>query len=66
MVPEREGNMLNSVYKPDLSTYIAIHDYEHAYETINTGEDGGLWIYAVHDQGWGERGGNWPSNRPRR
>ncbi len=53
MVPEREGNMLNSVYKPDLSTYIAIHDYEHAYETINTGEDGGLWIYAVHDQGWG-------------
>jgi hypothetical protein len=53
MVPEREGNMYNSVYKPDLSIYIAQHDYEHAYETITTGDDGGLWIYAVHDQGWG-------------
>ena len=53
MVPEREGNMYNSVYKPDLSTYIAQHDNEHAYETITTGDDGGLWIYAVHDQGWG-------------
>jgi hypothetical protein len=53
MVPEREGNMYNSVYKPDLSTYIAQHDNGHAYETITTGNDGGLWIYAVHDQEWG-------------
>jgi hypothetical protein len=52
-VPEREGNVYNSVYKPDLSTHIAIHDNEDNWETIETGDDGGLWVYAVHDQGWG-------------
>jgi hypothetical protein len=54
-VPWREGNMYDSVYYPDLSTFIAKHDYEHAWEEVATGENGGLWIYAVHDQGsWGD------------
>jgi hypothetical protein len=54
-VPWREGNMYDSVYYPDLSTCIAKHDYEHGWEEIATGENGGLWIYAVHDQGsWGD------------
>lgn len=55
-VPWREGNMYDSVYCPDLSTFIAKHDYEHGWEEVATGDNGGLWIYAVHDQGsWG----NW-------
>ncbi len=54
-VPWREGNMYDSVYRPDLSTFIAKHDYEHAWEEVATGDNGGLWIYAVHDQGsWGD------------
>jgi hypothetical protein len=54
-VPWREGNMYDSVYYPDLSTFIAKHDYEHGWEEVATGENGGLWIYAVHDQGgWGD------------
>jgi hypothetical protein len=54
-VPWREGNMYNSVYRPDLSTFIAKHDYEHGWEEIATGENGGLWVYAVHDQSsWGD------------
>ena len=54
-VPWREGNMYNSVYRPDLSTFIAKHDNEHGWEEIATGENGGLWGYAVHDQSsWGD------------
>ena len=55
-VPTRDGNVQNSIYRPDLSKYSGIHDNEHNWEEVNTGKYGGLWIYGVHDQGsWG----NW-------
>lgn len=54
MVQDEEGNMQNAEYKPDGTLYRGIHDYEYAWESIETGSNGGIWEYQTIDQGsWG-------------